>query len=149
MDQLLLEELPELRLKAAKATSLLAAIVDWSEDAVVSKNLDGIITSWNKGAERLFGYSPEEAIGQHITLIIPADRRGEETMIIERIRRGERIEHFDTVRRRKDGTLVDISVAISPVKDAAGRVIGASKPETSRNEDRSSKRSRNERCCWI
>jgi PAS domain S-box-containing protein len=127
VDQLLLEELPELRLKADKAISLLAAIVDSSDDAIVSKNLDGVIMSWNKSAERLFGYSPEEAIGQHITLIIPADRRGEETMIIERLRRGERIEHFDTVRRRKDGSLVDISVTISPVKDSAGRVIGASK----------------------
>ncbi len=127
VDQLLLEELPGLRLKADKAIGLLAAIVDSSDDAIVSKNLDGVITSWNKGAERLFGYSPEDAVGQHITLIIPADRRGEETMIIERLRRGERIEHFDTVRRRKDGSLVDISVTISPVKDGAGRVIGASK----------------------
>jgi PAS domain S-box-containing protein len=127
VDQLLLEELPGLRLKADKAIGLLAAIVDSSDDAIVSKNLDGIITSWNNGAERLFGYSPEEAIGQHISFIIPADRQDEEVMIIERIRRGERLEHFDTVRMRKDGTLVDISVAISPVKDAGGRVIGASK----------------------
>jgi PAS domain S-box-containing protein len=125
--QLLLEELPGLRLKADKAIGLLAAIVDSSDDAIVSKNLDGIITSWNKSAERLFGYSPEEAIGQHISFIIPADRRDEEVMILERLRRGERIEHFDTVRMRKDGTLVDISVTISPVRDAAGRVTGASK----------------------
>ena len=125
--QLLLEELPGLRLKADKAIGLLAAIVDSSDDAIVSKNLDGVITSWNKSAERLFGYSPEEAIGRHISFIIPADRQDEEVMILERIRRAERIEHFDTVRVRKDGTLVDISVAISPVKDAAGCVIGASK----------------------
>jgi PAS domain S-box-containing protein len=125
--QLLLEELPALRLQADKAIGLLAAIVDSSDDAIVSKNLDGIITSWNKGAEHLFGYPPEEAIGQHISFVIPADRQDEEVMILERIRRGERIEHFDTVRVRKDGTLVDISVSISPVKDAAGRVIGASK----------------------
>ena len=125
--QLLLEELPGLRLKADKAIGLLAAMVDSSDDAIVSKNLDGIITSWNKGAERLFGYPPEEAIGQHISLIIPADRRDEEAMILKRLRAGERIEHFDTVRVRKNGTLVDISVAISPVKDAAGHVIGASK----------------------
>ena len=124
---LLLEELPGLRLKADKAIGLLAAIVDSSDDAIVSKSLDGIITSWNEGAERLFGYLPEEAIGQHISLIIPADRRGEEKMIIERIRRGERVEHFDTVRVRKDGTQVEISVSISPIKDPAGRVIGASK----------------------
>jgi PAS domain S-box-containing protein len=127
VSQLLLEELPGLRLKADKAICLLAAIVDSSDDAIVSKNLDGIITSWNKGAEHLFGYRPEEAIGQHISFVIPADRRDEEVMILERLRRGERIEHFDTVRVRKDGTLVDISVTISPVKDAAGRVIGASK----------------------
>jgi PAS domain S-box-containing protein len=125
--QLLLEELPGLRLKADKAIGLLAAIVDSSDDAIVSKNLDGIITSWNKSAEHLFGYSPEEAIGQHISFIIPADRRDEEVMILGRLRRGERIEHFDTVRVRKDGTLIDISVTISPVRDAAGRVIGASK----------------------
>jgi PAS domain S-box-containing protein len=125
--QLLLEELPGLRLKADKAIGLLASIVDSSDDAIVSKNLDGIITSWNKSAERLFGYSPQEAIGRHISFIIPADRQDEEVMILERIRRSERIEHFDTVRVRKDGTLADISVAISPVKDAAGCVIGASK----------------------
>jgi PAS domain S-box-containing protein len=113
--------------RSERAMGLLAAIVDSSDDAVVSKNLDGIITSWNKSAERLFGYLPEEAIGQHISFIIPADRLHEETMIVERLRRGERVEHFDTVRVRKDGTLVDISLSISPVKDAAGRVIGASK----------------------
>jgi PAS domain S-box-containing protein len=127
VSQLLLQELPELRLRADKAIGLLAAIVDSSDDAIVSKNLDGVITSWNKSAERLFGYSPEEAIGQHISFIIPADRQDEEVMIIERIRRGDRIEHFDTIRVRKDGKQVDISVTISPVKDAAGRVIGASK----------------------
>jgi PAS domain S-box-containing protein len=125
--QLLLEELPGLRLKADKAIGLLAAIVDSSDDAIVSKSLDGIIMSWNKGAEHLFGYSPEEAIGQHISFIIPVDRRDEEVMILERLRRGERVEHFDTVRVRKDGTQIDISVTISPVKDAAGCVIGASK----------------------
>jgi PAS domain S-box-containing protein len=116
VSQLLLEELPELRLRADKAIGLLAAIVDSSDDAIVSKNLDGVITSWNKSAERLFGYSPEEAIGQRISFIIPADRQYEEVMILERIRRGDRIEHFDTIRVRKDGTLVDISVAISPVR---------------------------------
>jgi PAS domain S-box-containing protein len=115
------------RKRSERAMGLLAAIVDSSEDAVVSKNLDGTITSWNKSAERLFGYTAEEAIGQHICLIIPADRRDEETMILERVGRGEQVEHFDTVRVRKDGTPVDISVTISPVKDAAGCVIGASK----------------------
>jgi PAS domain S-box-containing protein len=123
----LLDELPALRLQADKAIGLLAAIVDSSDDAIVSKTLDGIITSWNVGAERLFGYPAAEAIGQHISLIIPVDRRGEETVIIERIRKGERIEHFDTVRVRKDKAPLDISLTISPVLNAQGKVIGASK----------------------
>jgi len=112
---------------AGRAAGLLAAIVDSSDDAIVSKSLDGVITSWNKSAERLFGYSAEEAIGQHVTLIIPADRRDEETIILERLKRGERVDHFETIRVRKDGTPLDISLTISPVKDATGRVIGASK----------------------
>jgi PAS domain S-box-containing protein len=115
------------REQAARATGLLAAIVDSSHDAIVSKSLDGVITSWNNEAERTFGYTADEAIGQHITLIIPQDRRHEEADILERLRRGERIEHFETVRARKDGKLIDISLTISPVKDAQGRVIGASK----------------------
>ncbi|HXY03109.1 MAG TPA: ATP-binding protein, partial [Terriglobales bacterium] len=108
-------------------SELLAAIVASSDDAIVSKNLEGIITSWNKGAERIFGYSVEEAVGQHITLIIPEDRRDEENEILARLRRGERIDHFDTVRRRKDGTLLDVSLTISPLRDPAGRIVGASK----------------------
>lgn len=112
---------------ARRAGVLLAAIVDSSDDAIVSKTLDGVITSWNKSAERLFGYTREEALGQHITLIIPEDRRDEEVKIVERLGRGERVDHFETVRVRKDGTLLDLSLTISPVKDAAGRVIGASK----------------------
>jgi PAS domain S-box-containing protein len=115
------------RKRSERAVGLLAAIVDSSDDAVVSKNLDGIISSWNNGAERVFGHTAEEAIGRHIFLIIPADRRDEEAMILERVKRGEQVEHFDTVRVRKDGTLIDISLTISPVKDAAGRIIGASK----------------------
>ena len=103
---------------------MLAAIVDSSDDAIVSKNLDGIITSWNKGAERLFGHSAKEAIGQSITMIIPADRLEEEPRILGRIRGGERIDHFETVRIRKDGTLVEISLTVSPVRDAQGRIIG-------------------------
>ena len=110
-----------------RAGDLLAAIVDSSDDAIVSKTLDGVITSWNKSAERIFGYSREEAVGQHITLIIPKDRRDEEVKIAERLRRGERVDHFETVRVRKDGTLLDLSLTISPVKDAAGHVVGASK----------------------
>ena len=127
ISQSLLNELPALRLKADKAIGLLAAIVDSSDDAIVSKTLDGIISSWNTAAERLFGYSAREAVGQHISLIIPANRRNEETVIIERIKKGERIEHFDTVRVRKDQTPLDISLTISPVRDASGKIIGASK----------------------
>jgi PAS domain S-box-containing protein len=115
------------RMQAERAGDLLAAIVDSSDDAIVSKTLDGVITSWNNSAERMFGYTREEAVGQHITLIIPKDRRDEEVKIAERLRRGERVDHFETVRVRKDGTLLDLSLTISPVKDVAGRVVGASK----------------------
>ena len=115
------------REQAASANNRLAAIVGSSDDAIVSKNLDGIITSWNKGAERIFGYTAEEAVGKHISLIIPADRQDEETEILRRIRAGHRVDHFETVRQRKDGTLLDISATISPVKDSTGRTIGASK----------------------
>jgi PAS domain S-box-containing protein len=107
--------------------SRLAAIVESSDDAIVSKDLDGVITTWNKGAERVFGHTAEEAVGQHITLVIPADRRSEEAMILSQLRKGGRIEHFETVRLHKNGTTLDISVTISPVKDATGRVVGASK----------------------
>src|SRR5580698_1119641 len=112
---------------AERTTSLLAAIVDSSDDAILSKKLDGTITSWNQSAERLFGYKAEEAVGQHITLIVPWERRAEEEDILRRLARGERVEHFETVRRRKDGTYLDASLTISPIRDAAGRVIGASK----------------------
>ena len=112
---------------AERTTSLLAAIVDSSDDAIVSKKLDGTITSWNNSAERLFGYKPEEAIGQHITLIVPRERRSEEEDILRRLSRGERIHHFETVRERKDGTTLEVSLTISPIRDAAGKVIGASK----------------------
>lgn len=110
-----------------KAAGLLAAIVTSSDDAIVSKDLDGIIKSWNTSAERIFGYTAQEAIGQHITLIIPPERLAEEDDILARIRRGDKIDHFQTVRRRKDGTLIDVSVTISPVYDLSGRIIGASK----------------------
>jgi PAS domain S-box-containing protein len=110
-----------------RTTSLLAAIVSSSEDAIITKDLDGVITSWNEGAERMFGYTAEEAVGRHITLIIPPHLREEEATILERLRRGERIEHFETFRMQKNGTLLDISLTISPIKDASGRVVGASK----------------------
>ena len=105
----------------------LAAIVENSDDAIISKDLDGIVTSWNPGAERLFGYSAREAIGQPITLIIPSERLYEEPGILARIRRGERIEQFETVRRRKDGTLLHISLTVSPVRNDRGEIVGASK----------------------
>src|SRR5437868_8574054 len=115
------------RKRGEQATRLLAAVVESSHDAIVSKDLDGIITSWNKGAERLFGYAAEEAVGQNITLIIPPDRRDEERAIIERLMRGEGVDHFETVRIRKDGSLLDVALTISPIKDAAGGIVGASK----------------------
>jgi PAS domain S-box-containing protein len=105
----------------------LASIVQSSDDAIVSKNLDGIITSWNKGAERIFGHTAEEAVGQPITIIIPQDRQDEERTILTRIRRGERIEHFETIRQRKQGSLIWVSLTISPVKNAEGTIVGASK----------------------
>jgi PAS domain S-box-containing protein len=105
----------------------LASIVEFSDDAIVSKSLDGIITSWNKGAERVFGYAAEEAIGQPITIVIPQDRQDEERAILTRIRRGERIDHFETVRRHKHGSLIVVSLTVSPVKNAEGKVVGASK----------------------
>src|SRR6478672_13007993 len=105
----------------------LARIVESSDDAIVSKDLNGIILSWNRAAERIFGYTAAEAIGQSIRMIIPADRQGEEDMVLARIRAGEAITHFETLRQRKDGTLIPISLTVSPIHDDAGRVIGASK----------------------
>src|SRR5258705_505227 len=111
----------------SEAALHLAAIVEFSDDAIVSKDLNSIITSWNRAAERMFGYTAAEAIGRSIRMIIPADRQGEEEMALARIRAGEAITHFDTIRQRKDGTLVPISLTVSPIYDHAGRVIGASK----------------------
>jgi PAS domain S-box-containing protein len=105
----------------------LASIVETSDDAIVSKNLDGIVTSWNRGAERVFGYSAEEAIGRPITIVIPEDRQNEEREILTRIRRGERIEHFETVRQPKHGSSILVSLIVSPVKNAEGTIVGASK----------------------
>ena len=105
----------------------LASIVESSDDAIVSKNLDGVITSWNTGAERVFGYAAEEVIGQPITIVIPQDRQDEERTILTRIRRGERIDHFETVRQRKHGSLIVVSLTVSPVKNAEGKIVGASK----------------------
>ncbi len=103
--------------------------------------MNGVITSWNKGAERLFGYAAEEAVGQNITLILPPERRDEEKAIIEQLTRGERIDHFETVRLHKDGSLIDISLTISPVRDASGRVVGASKVARDITERKTCRRS--------
>jgi PAS domain S-box-containing protein len=105
----------------------LASIVESSDDAIVSKNLDGIITSWNRGAERIFGYTAEEAVGKPITILVPHDRQDEERAILTHVRRGERIDHFETIRQRKNGSLIFVSLTVSPVKNAEGKIVGASK----------------------
>jgi PAS domain S-box-containing protein len=112
---------------AEDAALRLAAIVESSDDAIVSMDLDGIITSWNAGAERIFGYMAEEVIGKPISILIPPNYQKEEEAIIERIRRGQRVEHFETVRRRKHGSLIDLSMTVSPVRNSQRKLIGASK----------------------
>jgi PAS domain S-box-containing protein len=115
------------RRRAEHASRLLASIVETSNDAIISLDLNGIVTSWNKGAERIFGYAPGEMIGKPIVTLMPPDLRDEEPRIIERIGRGERIDHYETMRRRKDGSVIDVSLTVSPVTDGTGKVAGASK----------------------
>jgi PAS domain S-box-containing protein len=115
------------RKHAEEAMYRLAAIVESSDDAIIGKNLQGIITNWNKGAERIFGYLAEEIIGKSIKVLIPPEYQSEEDTILERLRRGERIDHYETVRQRKHGELFDVSLTISPIKDTSGHIIGASK----------------------
>lgn len=115
------------RQEAAKKDGMLAAIVDTSDDTILSKTLDGIITSWNKAAVKMFGYTAPEAIGKHISLIIPADRLDEEAYIIGEVSKGKKVDHFQTFRRAKSGNLIPISLSVSPVIDENGKVIGASK----------------------
>jgi PAS domain S-box-containing protein len=113
--------------KKPSSASWLAAIIESSDDAIVSKTLDGIITSWNPAAKKLFGYSADEIVGCPITTLAAPDREHEMPAILERIRRGEKVDHYETVRRRKDGSLVDISLTVSPIRDEMGRIVGASK----------------------
>ncbi|HYG77042.1 MAG TPA: PAS domain S-box protein [Planctomycetota bacterium] len=115
------------RRHAEEASLRLAAVVESSEDAIVSKTLDGIIRTWNPAAERMFGYSANEVIGKHISIIFPRERLSEEDKIISRLRQGLRVEHYETVRLRKDGTPIDVSLSVSAIKDSSGRIIGASK----------------------
>lgn len=115
------------RRRADEARLRLAAVVESSDDAILTKTLDGIISSWNEGAARMFGYTAEETIGRPVTMLMPPDYVNEEPGILERLRRGERIDHYETVRRRKDGTLLDISLTVSPIRDTSGKIIGASK----------------------
>jgi PAS domain S-box-containing protein len=114
------------KLASEQAMLRLAAIVESSDDAILSKDLDGTVRSWNAAAERLFGYAAEEIVGRPVALLVPRDRREEEAAFLTRIRAGERIEHFETLRRRKDCSLVEVSWSVSPLKDATGRIIGAS-----------------------
>src|SRR5215470_5811428 len=115
------------RKRAEETNRRLAAIIESSGDAIISKDLDEIVTSWNKEAERLFGYSADEVIGKPITILVPPNRRDEELGIIEQLRQGERVLRYETVYIHKDGTTLDVSLAVSPIKDGTGNVIGASK----------------------
>ncbi len=110
-----------------RSRQLLAAIVDSSDDAIISKDLQGIITSWNRSAERIFGYTAEEAVGRPILMLIPPERQQEEPHILQRIRQGEKVDHFETIRQTKAGKLINVSVTISPVRDDTGTIVGASK----------------------
>jgi PAS domain S-box-containing protein len=123
---LLLVEI-NLRRGSRLALGQLASLVETSEDAIITKDLNGIVTSWNKGAERIFGYEANEMIGKPISLLMPPDRPDEEPSILARLRKGQRIEHYETVRRRKTGELIDISLSVSPLSDATGKIVGASK----------------------
>jgi PAS domain S-box-containing protein len=115
------------RHKTQLSLQQLAAVAESSEDAIITKDLNGIIQSWNKAAERIFGYSADEVIGKPVSVLIPRDRPNEEPTILERLRKGDHIQHYETVRQRKDGTLIDISLSVSPLADATGRIVGASK----------------------
>ena len=113
--------------RLAVEKSLLAAVVESSDDAIITKDLDGVITSWNRGAEVVFGYESSEAIGRNVSMLIPESLKDEEPEILRRIRKGEKVDHYETVRRRKDGSVIDVSLTVSPIRDPDGVIIGASK----------------------
>jgi PAS domain S-box-containing protein len=115
------------RRRAEEVTAHLASIIESSDDAIISRNLDGVIQTWNRGAERIFGYTPAETIGKPVTMLIPPGRADEDLRILESLKRGETVTHYETIRRRKDGTEIDISLTVSPVRNPAGEIIGASK----------------------
>ena len=115
------------RKRAEEVRARLAAIVEWSDDAIISKTLDGIITTWNRGVQRIFGYSSAEIVGKPVTTLFPPDRLDEEKMILDRLKRGEHVEHYETIRVRKNGELVHVSLTVSPVRDENGTIVGASK----------------------
>ena len=127
-----------------ESAAYLAAIVDSSDDAIISKDLSGVIKSWNNGAQEIFGYTAEEAIGQPILLLIPSNLHHEETTILARLRQGQRIEHYETIRRRKDGQLIDVSLTVSPVKNEKGEIIGASKIARDITEEKRARRALHE-----
>lgn len=122
--------------RAEASGAYLASIIEYSDDAIVSKSLSGTINSWNKGAERLFGYTADEVLGKPVAILVPPDRPDEELAILERIKRGERVEHYQTVRRRKDGSLIEIALSVSPIKDRDGKIVGASKIARDNSERR-------------
>src|SRR5215510_1459353 len=122
----------------------LAAIIESADDAIISKTLDGIITSWNQGAQRIFGYTADEVIGKPVTILIPADHEDEEPAILARLRAGKRIEHYETVRVTKDGKLVDISLTVSPIKGPNGEIVGASKVARDITEQKQARRALDE-----
>ena len=129
------------RLTGDRAAEHYAAIIESSDDAILSKDLNGVIMTWNRGAELLFGYTAKEAVGRPVTILIPMDRQDEEPFILERVRRGEKVDHYETIRQRKDGSLVDISLTVSPIKNERGEIVAASKTarditETKRAQER-------------
>jgi PAS domain S-box-containing protein len=122
----IIQDLPDAK-RSEEMLSHLAAVIEYSDDAIITKTLNGIISSWNPGAQRLFGYTAAEAVGKSVTLLIPDNYLDEEPGILDRLRRGERIDHYETIRRRKDGELINVSLTVSPIKDGTGRIVGASK----------------------